>query len=356
VPKKAGNLTPLLSPKASAAWDALVEKALGRNPGFVPPSKPSGWLLPEGAEQESALAPMADLDSREGHKHPYLEQIAAGEGWRRGGGQGVNVTILDESFFPGHPAFSAAMQSSALAFGDHNPRGMAHGTNVAGILAGQRPEYGFGIVPNANYRLGAYYQRSKPPKLSFLSLLVLAGHGQPPPDVLVLPIQTGGLPLETNAEFSEAIRLIVGAGVHVVASAGNRATKLTKRHFPMRPPGSILVGAGDAQGRRCDISNYGERVVAFAQGYGVFAASVDDSGRKPRPTSTNHFGGTSAATAIVAGVVCAVQGVKRLDPEQMKSVLGKDGFPCQPEAKIGIRPNLKGIFERLAVNGPYTES
>lgn len=361
-PGATGYPTNLLSPAASSAWDALVRLALARNPGFVPPRKPEIRPGPDAAlpvERSDGPGEEPPLDATAhpgGSVPPYLAQIAVEQAWCRGAGRGVNVTIVDKSFFTAHPAFPGSIQRASLAFGDHNPRAMAHGTNVLGILARQHPDYGVGIVPCANYRLGTYYQRPKGEKISFLSLLVLAGQGSPPPDVLMLPVQAEGLPLETNPDYSEAIRLIVGAGVHVIASAGNRATRLTKRHFPLPPPGSILVGAGDAQGNRCDISNYGERVAAFAQGYSIFTASVDDTRRKPLPCSTSHFGGTSAATAIVAAVVCAIQGVKRLAPEQLATALLKGGFPCQPKAKIGIRPNLKGIFDHLEASGPYTES
>jgi hypothetical protein len=368
IPDPGGKPANLLSPKASYAWDALVRLAMARNPAFVPPRKPDIHPWPKAEDELVDPAPLGEAFGSQGDEPtldaaamggavpPDLEQIAVEQSWRRGAGRGVNVTIVDESFFTAHPAFPAAIQNSALAFGDHNSRAMAHGTNVVGIFARRHPAYGMGIVPCANFRLGTYHQRRKAQMLSFLSILVLAGQGSPPPDVLVLPVQADGLPLETNPDYSEAIRLIVGSGVHVIASAGNRATRLTKRHFPLPPPGSILVGAGDAHGNRCDISNYGERVVAFAQGYSVFTTSVDDTGRKPRPSATNHFGGTSAATAIVGAVVCAIQGVKRLAPEQLPSVLFEDGFLCQPKAKIGIRPNLKGIFDHLEANSTYTES
>jgi serine protease len=68
------------------------------------------------------------------------------------------------------------------------------------------------------------------------------------------------------------------------------------------------------------------------------------------------FGGTSGASAIVAGAAVVTQGIARargqnLTPAQMRTLLSDAAFntlSANPAAdRIGVMPNLKGIEQQI---------
>ncbi len=124
---------------------------------------------------------------------------------------------------------------------------------------------------------------------------------------------------------------------------------------PFADSGAIMVaGAGHAlnasgvpdQGvrwQRSRTSNYGSRIDCFAEGESVFTLDANDRGR-------TEFGGTSAASAVVAGAALCLQGVaqanlgRTFDPGQLRTALSDPDFGTASGAgtadKIGVMPDL----------------
>ena len=177
----------------------------------------------------------------------------------------------------------------------------------------------------------------------------------------------------------------------VVAPAGNGSVSLDDPRYAQPLPGfpatwrnpfargtadsgSILVGAGSppnpTHGRpqqvdrsRLTFSNFGSCVDAQGWGAEVTTLGYGDlvGGANESLWYTDVFGGTSAAAAIVAGVIADLQGVnvgggsKRppLSAAQVRQFLRSSGTPQQDGAnpatqRIGSRPELLALIALLA--------
>ncbi len=375
-------LVPVLSSEASIAWDALARRAIALDPSFSPPKKPIGYFAPTRPEsadidlfhrlteqhtldvalQPSVAIPAPNIitvsDSGTAPQQAYLTQVSATLGWDRGGGAGIQVTVFDYSFYQDHTDFPPSTRLPLIT-GDTDLHHMQHGTRSLGVMAMQHnTQSGQGIVPNAEFRLATLYQSPSSAPISLRSRFVLAGNATPVANVLVVPLALDGssLPLETFEGYSDVLRLIVAAGVIVVLAAGNSNRKLTSADFPVPETGTILVGAGKANLDRHPLSNYGHRVNCFAEGENVYTTTVfENNAGQFISEKAISFGDTSAATAIIGGVVCAIQGAlyqargntALLTPSAMRASLQQGGIPCASQADIGVRPDLAQIFQNL---------
>jgi hypothetical protein len=109
----------------------------------------------------------------------------------------------------------------------------------------------------------------------------------------------------------------------------------------------ILTGAGE----RCH--NFGNRIDCYAWGENIYTTAVNNDGTY----GYGNFGGTSGASAIIAGAALAVQGMaeykfrRRFSPRELRAILsdpatgtlaGVQGDPPD-KYKIGVMPDLKAI-------------
>jgi subtilisin family serine protease len=116
-----------------------------------------------------------------------------------------------------------------------------------------------------------------------------------------------------NCEFSTTLRVPIMTAIAdncvVVVAAGNRGVNAGKAPNNTWIPesGSILVGATQYRNDPLDIrrsaSNFGPRIVVCAPGDGLSDVTTCDCGDN---SYTNDFGGTSGATAKVAGAMALV--------------------------------------------------
>jgi hypothetical protein len=202
-------------------------------------------------------------------------------------------------------------------------------------------------------------------------------------DILLLETQTfysaGNnkvWPAEIQEATFQAIRLATALGIIVIEAAGNgdtnnssgndlddflsnkkRILNPVSRHF--KDSGAILVAASimDLPHNRIGYSNYGKRINCYAWGEGVVTGSNDGSSRGYgiHPYITD-FNGTSSASAIIAGVVIAVQSISemkyhiRLSPGQMRHLVSNDHYGTasangRNRDKIGVMPDLERIID-----------
>jgi len=180
------------------------------------------------------------------------------------------------------------------------------------------------------------------------------------------------MPVETDEATFKAIVVATGRNIVVVEAAGNskvdldldaRFPQLNRNDPAFRDSFAIMVGAAwkDTRARWSvaesgDGSNFGSRVDCYAWGNGIDTSGKDPT-VNPITDYTSNFGGTSGASAIVAGVALAVQGIAqhrpggRLLPDQLRARFQNPalGTPSQnpPVDRIGPMPNLKAIIADL---------
>ncbi len=245
-----------------------------------------------------------------------------------------------------------------------------HGTAVLGIIGGLRNAFGIrGVAPGARLLVAPVYSEDLGYDIgNAVSLATAVLHAG---DVILLEQQigvcgmycdgvTGCGPVEYFRGWADAIATATALGIVVVEAAGNGAVDLDdpvcggafdRASFDS---GAIMVGAGAPYDRRrLEFSSYGSRVDVQAWGIGVGTTGYGDlfDPGDVRRQYTRFFSGTSSASAIVAGVVAAVQGARRgaalppLTPRQLRARLRATGTPqaasdFEPFRAIGPLPDL----------------
>jgi len=286
------------------------------------------------------------------------------------------VTLLlnpgDSNFPPGFPGCPAPCDSL----------NRDHGTAVLGELIADNDAKGVtGISWDANIGLA-------PANTSNLgynpaNAILLAVDAGSAGDVILLEQQTPvcGLsdfgPIEWLPATFDAIQTAVASGFVVVEAAGNGGVNLDQAACGITfdrtvlDSGAIIVGAGrppntpivtplvdrerelfSTYGSRVDVQGWGSFVMTT--GYGFFYTNPDD------PTNPDFwyratFGGTSSASAMVAGAVADLQGIALnqsgvpLTSTQIRTLLVQTGSPQAGNTaeQIGPRPDLRQATAQL---------
>jgi subtilisin family serine protease len=209
-------------------------------------------------------------------------------------GQGEVIALIDTGLNSAFlPKIAARIVNpwSALTATDQVTDDNGHGTEVAVIAGGSGDSGVWGVAPGALLMpiKAADAQGNASPHAVAASIRWAAGHGA---TVVNLSLAT----LVTNDELSATIAAAVRAGIVVVASAGDAA--LEGAEFPASVPGVLAVYGQDQDGRIAPDSNLPEGMGVFAPGVDIAAVRVDGSGAR-----RDHLNGTSAAAAIISGVI-----------------------------------------------------
>jgi hypothetical protein len=289
----------------------------------------------------------------------YAWQIAGGAG------DGIRIGDIESGWRLDHDELLTARIRKLSVFGS---REVDHGTAVAGIVLGADNGVGtIGIAPNAALELITHDRGIGPPG-SVASAIGVAVASLGTGDVLLLevalPFRPGNNP-DVLAEFSRAEQVAIGLatlrGITVIEPAGNGGVNLDG--FPAlahtRPgsptfvdSGAIVVGAAELGGPLNDtwsrtFSSFGSRVDCFAAGSGIRSPSSATT------SSYQFFGGTSGASAIIAGLVVSLQAMTRassgavLAPADVRRLVRSASLGTLPGdplgAKIGAMPDLRQI-------------
>lgn len=304
---------------------------------------------------------------------------------------GVTVGVVDASWYRSHEDLVAIEnEGRMLAVGASSGAGPVHGTAVLSVLGAWRntvnDPYGLiGSVPRASF-VFARHGTTNSPAQAIRDARGQLGAG----DVLLIERQfcfTGvscGHPVELDPAVRAEVRRAVASGIHVVVPSGNGGFDLDDASLygdwfartPARDSGAIFVGAGNTPrpsgrttaarsyragcyGDRVDLQGWGGDVVTAASGsvlkdlftYPKSGANDDREGY------SLNFGNTSAASAVVTGVVALASAFafrmtgSHLSPRDLRDALVASGAPQErilgragPLRQIGPQPAAPALF------------
>lgn len=209
---------------------------------------------------------------------------------------GVDTSVLDL------PVGTKVVGDYYADISSTNPADMVdtvgHGTFVAGVAAA--------TTNNATSVAGAGWDSS------ILAVKIDDANGVINADDEILGIQwavTNGASVinlsigstTKSAAEQDAIDNAIGAGVIVVAAAGNKGDLGDPVEYPADYPGVISVGATDAAGHRAAFSEFGSSVTVGAPGTNIYSTTVPGGSEFFPAGTVSHGDGTSFASPIVAG-------------------------------------------------------
>ncbi|MFD7294387.1 S8 family peptidase [Streptomyces sp. NPDC059897] len=379
-------------------------------PGAVPATRASSPSpTPENFEEARRLkektAATPDYTGRQGYLAPAPAGIDAQWAWRRLGGSGEGVTVIDVegAWQLGHEDLSAKLAGIVVGTPISDVAWRNHGTAVLGVIGGDRNERGItGIAPEA-VTAAASFQG-----VGTAAAIHAAAERLGPGDVILIELhrpgprfdfeprddQRGYIALEWWPDDFAAVKYATAKGIVVVGAAGNGAESLDDAVYERRPDefpawwhnpfnpsnrssDAVLVGAGapppGTHGRdhgpdrsRLSFSNYGARV--DAQGWGREVTTTGGSWDRPGDLQggteeiawyTDTFSGTSSASPVVVGALTALQGMLKaggqrpMTSQRARDVLRATGSPQQDapgrpaSQRIGNRPDIKAAVTNL---------
>ena len=282
-----------------------------------------------------------------------------------GTGDGARLADIESGWCLEHEELIAARIRKLSVFGSVN---VDHGTACVGIVAGSDNGLGtIGIAPGAAVDLVTTDRGNGFGGLA--AAIAVAAASLQPGDILLLETATPFTPDLTRpdilVEFDPAVQVAIGLavlrGITVIEPAGNGGINLDAFPFlahtrPDSPTfsGAIVVGAGEltepalASWART-FSTFGSRVDCFAAGGRI---------RSPAASATNayqQFGGTSGASAIIAGAAASLQSMTRaatgstLAPADVRRIFRSAQLGVLPDdplgARIGAMPNLRKVVQ-----------
>lgn len=357
---------------------AELQKACGVNYSY-----PERRALPATAPATSTPNPYTKY---QGYLNPAKEGIDARWAWTLPGGEGTDVKFVDLELAWNlkHEDYATrSLSSASLLHGDISttPLYVCHGTNTLGVVLADDNQLGIkGIAPKlTQVKLSSAYDASTNSTGHIASAIVSAICGLDTGDVLLVELQRCGLPVEIDAADFDALRLAVASGIVVIEAAGNAGKNLDSycdesRGYMLNPnskdyqgdSGVTIVGSSespvDGNGhKKMALSNSGKRVNCYAWGENVVSCGgkgdLDDGGGDANKRYTKTYGGTSSASAIIAGAAVLLQGVNKnntstsLSSLEIRSLLSKESTGTKQSGQawypIGVMPNLRAIVEGM---------
>lgn len=275
----------------------------------------------------------------------YIFRCHVDQAWNLApGGEGVVIADIDWGFNPNHEAIKRIeFRRNTIRDGNANPDddqivsdgdGISHGTAVLGLAGAAANNEGMVGVAFASDLWAIQAGKSLAPNLDHWVEaidLVRERDSGTRRKVIILEIQTATQGnIEQSLMINAAIKDAIAAGVVVCVPAGNgRKNAGLSDDLTTAIPftGSTLVGAtkfnADSAVNERGESNFGDQIVVYAPG------DVDnDVTCSPHANRgyRNGFGGTSGATAKVAGVVALMlQANQDLEPAQVRTILNQTG-------------------------------
>jgi Subtilase family len=282
----------------------------------------------------SVAAPAAATSVRS--QEWWLGGLHVTQAWQSTHGAGVTVAVLDTGVDPKQ----ADLAGSVITGPDYTKSGRReggqfwgiHGTAMASLIAGHghgpsRSEGMLGTAPAAHILSVRVTLESTDPMLADPSIAAglpgaiargiryAVGHGAAVIDLPLDPVTTPGAPGAGGSRAERAaVEFALDHRVVLVAPAGDSTGGAGPVNYPAAYPGVISVGAFNAAFMKAPFSSHQPYVTLTAAGDGV---SVADG-----PTGYVQISSTSAASAVVAGIVALIRAqFPGLDPAQVTKAL-----------------------------------
>ncbi|WP_421829525.1 S8 family serine peptidase [Larkinella sp.] len=374
--------------KTLLTWE-IVETAYRE--GIWVPADPNPFdRNPSSGQQEYLDAAPKGIDAR------FAQRLLQGDG------TGIRVAHIDTGWLLTHQDLYRTTNGITQIPSVGAPavyQALAHGTGALGIMAATDNEVGgVGISPNALY--GVAGTETSYGSMYYGALAAASNWCMNRPGSIIVITKAlfrysdwgryhHYVPVESEPMVFETISHLISRNICVISAAGQyadygidevsgaglnldiyedeRGNRIYNRSI--RDSGAILVAAstsGDSH-RRLARSNYGNRIDCYAWGEKIYTPGDPINQSNPGGYNTS-FGGTSGATAIVAGAAAVVQGLAKafrpegvFTPAELRGILSNPSLNTRsvdpPVDRIGVMPDLKKIAETYhLVNFPVEYS
>jgi subtilisin family serine protease len=225
-----------------------------------------------------------------------------------GTGHGIAVYVFDGGVLETHPELAGRVRRGFDAFPGEERLCNAHGTAVAGAVAGTT----LGVAPDADIvdvkMVECRRMRGTIDAIVRGTRWVLADHARHPGQRAVANWSFIADTTQAIPALDSAVAELRAAGIPVVVSAGNLEMDAC-RISPANAPGTIVVGASRVRRARDTVgllvddrapgTAYGSCLDVFAPGDSVLLPSMDIA----RQATTQLWTGTSMAAGYVSGAV-----------------------------------------------------
>lgn len=277
----------------------------------------------------------------------YLDRCDVPGAWgQQASGKGVVIADIDWGFDLTHPALlRTALSKNVISNSPNVSDGnlLHHGNGVLGLAGATVSDEMAGIAFESTLwaiqaGTGVINRPVVEPEFWVAAIDFVRTKAAPGRKVIILEVQTSDF---SNIEMVPTIRKAIMDAIDdqivvcVPAGNGNRSgdAGLDDQGLPIPDTGSIVVGATnyDPDTNPLGESNGGNRVVVYAPG-----DPENDLTCGSTPTLYRlHFGGTSGATAKVAGVVALMlEKNDRLTPQEIREILGRSEKPVVDQGRI----------------------
>jgi hypothetical protein len=229
----------------------------------------------------------------------HLTAINVLEMWQSNQGEGAIIALLDSGVDPNHPdLLGNILFDQGYDFGDQDTLAYdenGHGTAMAGLMVAKcyNQQGVCGVAPAA--KIIPYKLNQKGSGRFFASDLAAAILAATESSATILSLS---LVLdEASPVVQDALLYAKKQGKVVVAAVGNRGRQPVD--YPANLPFVIGVGAVDQAGKRLPSSNYGDGLLISAPGKNLLSTLIGGG-------YADWFDGSSAATALVSGVLALI--------------------------------------------------
>ena len=232
-----------------------------------------------GIEIEDTLQWNLDrIDVRKGYDKKYT--------YPDNGGEGITVYVVDTGTTVDHIEFENRASWGYDFTGEGQFDAVGHGTHVAGIVAGKT----FGVAKKATIiavKTLTYKGGNEETVIKGLEWVV--NHYKARKTKALVNLSLGS---EFSQTMNDAVDAVIGAGIPVIAAAGN-SQKDACGYSPASLPSAITVAATDRQDIKAAFSNWGTCIDINAPGLAITSAW------KGAGNKINALSGTSMAAPHV---------------------------------------------------------
>jgi hypothetical protein len=281
------------------------------------------------------LASVPALADQVRHQEWWLTALHVPTAWQSSRGGSMTIAVLDTGVDPAQADLGGAVITgpdythSGRTPG--SPEWGVHGTAMASLIAGRGHGPGhnkgiIGVAPAAqilsvrvtleagDQMLADRNVAKGLPGAIAKGIRYAVDHGAAVIDLPLDPVTAPGAPGAGGPAEKAAVAYALRHDVVLVAPAGDGGTSTDPVTYPAAYPGVIAVGAFDRSFTKPAFSSHRKYVTITAPGVGMTAAAL--------PSGYTHVSSTSAASAVVSGIVALVRAqFPDLSPAQVTKVL-----------------------------------